>query len=444
VKPERNWVDLTTEERREERFGRWLNPAGVRFSSPEAEEGYKKRVTRFVKVITLGVPDRVPVILPTSFYPAYYAGKNLKTVMYNYDELKKAWLTFLKDFELDAFMAPGLVFPGRAMEILNGKLMAWPGHGLADDVSSYQFVEGEYMLADEYDSFIKDPSDFLLSTFLPRTTGAFRGFNRVRIRSLSASMPLFLATQLSDPEVAESLNMIVEAGKEARKWMAAVGEIRVTAIEAGLPSFSGGFASAPFDFMGDSLRGTKGIMTDMYRRPEKVLEAVDRITPMLIDDAVRGAGMSESPVVMIPLHKGTGGFMSQKQFETFYWPSLKRVMLGLIEEGFVPMPFAEGDYRPRLETIGDMPEGKVIWYFENMDMGRAKKVLSGKACIAGNLPVSVLCTGKPNEVKEACRELIETCAPGGGYILTAGASVNEGNPDSFRAMMEAAKEFGTY
>ena len=34
--------------------------------------------------------------------------------------------------------------------------------------------------------------------------------------------------------------------------------------------------------------------------------------------------------------------------------------------------------------------------------------------------------------------------PGGGYILTAAASVNEGNPDNFRAMMEAAKEYGVY
>jgi uroporphyrinogen-III decarboxylase len=192
------------------------------------------------------------------------------------------------------------------------------------------------------------------------------------------------------------------------------------------------------------LRGTKGIMTDMYRRPEKILEAIKRITPMIIEDAVHAAKMALSPVVMMPLHKGTGGFMSQKQFETFYWPSLREVMLGLVNEGLVPMPFAEGDYMPRLQTIKDMPDGKIIWYFEAMDMATAKQTLGRNACIAGNLPVSVLCTGTPEEVKEACRRLIETCGPGGGYILTAGASVNEGNPENFRAMMEAAKEYGVY
>ena len=45
-----------------------------------------------------------------------------------------------------------------------------------------------------------------------------------------------------------------------------------------------------------------------------------------------------------PLHKGADGFMSLKQFETFYWPSLKKVILGLINEGIMSSLFAEGSY----------------------------------------------------------------------------------------------------
>jgi uroporphyrinogen-III decarboxylase len=188
-----------------------------------------------------------------------------------------------------------------------------------------------------------------------------------------------------------------------------------------------------------------GIMMDMFQRPDKLHEAMGRLAPIVIDEAVGKANaMGGSPVIFMPLHKGTGGFMSNEQFETFYWPTFKQVMMGLIEEGLVPLPFAEGDYMPRLEIIKDMPKGTVVWYFEHMDMARAKGVLGGKACIAGNLPASILCTSTPGKVKEACRKLIETCAPGGGYILTAGASMNEGNPDNLRAMMEAAMEYGVY
>ena len=79
-----------------------------------------------------------------------------------------------------------------------------------------------------------------------------------------------------------------------------------------------------------------------------------------------------------------------------------------------------------------------------MAMAKAKQVLGDNACIAGNLPVSVLCTGTPQQVKEGCRQLIETCAKGGGYILTASASMNQGSAANLRAMMEAAKEYGVY
>jgi len=64
--------------------------------------------------------------------------------------------------------------------------------------------------------------------------------------------------------------------------------------------------------------------------------------------------------------------------------------------------------------------------------------------IAGNVPTSLLYIGTPPAVKEYCRRLIEDCAPGGGFILTGGASVDKGNPDNLRAMWEAAQEYGVY
>jgi uroporphyrinogen-III decarboxylase len=441
---EKRWTDMSPEEKREERFKRWLSPPDVKFSNPEAEKGYKERVTRFIKVIKLEEPDRVPVMLPAGFYPAYYAGGTLKTVMYDYDELRRSWLKFLNDFELDTFGGPGLVLPGRMLDRIDYKLHHWPGHGLADDISLYQYIEGEYMKVEEYDAFIRDPTDFLLRTFLPRSVGAFGGLQKLGPMTPFIGIPVFFITQFGDPEVRASVQALLEAALEGVKWQGAVMDVSKAAREAGFPSILGGMSGAPFDLMGDMLRGTKGIMMDMYQRPEKLQAAMERITPIVIHDAIRRADASGCPVIFMPLHKGPGGFMSGKQFETFYWPTFKKVMMGLIEEGLVPLAFAEGDYMPRLEIIKDMPKGKVVWYFEVMDMGRAKKVLGNRACIAGNLPVSILCTGTPQEVKEGCRKLIETCAPGGGYILTGSATMNEGKPENLRAMMEAAKEYGVY
>ncbi|HVP77365.1 MAG TPA: hypothetical protein VMV04_05680 [Thermodesulfobacteriota bacterium] len=56
------WTDPSSEGRREERFKRWLSPPNVKFSSPEAEQGYQARGKRSLKVIKLEEPDRVPAI----------------------------------------------------------------------------------------------------------------------------------------------------------------------------------------------------------------------------------------------------------------------------------------------------------------------------------------------------------------------------------------------
>ena len=49
-------------------------------------------------------------------------------------------------------------------------------------------------------------------------------------------------------------------------------------IAAGFPMSMGGLALAPFDLIADILRGTQGTSMDMYRQPEKLLEAIDMFT----------------------------------------------------------------------------------------------------------------------------------------------------------------------
>jgi uroporphyrinogen-III decarboxylase len=136
--------------------------------------------------------------------------------------------------------------------------------------------------------------------------------------------------------------------------------------------------------------------------------------------------------------------MSTKQFETFYWPSLRKICLALIDEGIVPSLFAEGSYATRLEIVNEFPKGAVSWRFDRTDMAVVKKILGDKCCISGNVPASLLSLGTAAEVKECCHRLIEVCAPGGGYILAAGSSVDHAPPENLRTMMEAAQEYGVY
>jgi len=187
-------------------------------------------------------------------------------------------------------------------------------------------------------------------------------------------------------------------------------------------------------------------MMDLFRLPQKVLAAVDRLTPLAIQMGVNASNGSGNPFVLIPLHKGADGFMSNKDFKKFYWPSLKETLTGLIKEGVVPFLFVEGGYNQRLDVIAEsgLPAGKTMWLFDQTDMIEAKKKFGSWACIGGNVPASLLKAGTTEQISDYVKNLIDTCGPGGGFFLSPGAVVDNAKPENVHTYLKIGKEYGTY
>jgi len=441
-----DWDRLTPEQKRQRRLDNFLNPPGLEFVSEKAQNDYAVRARRLVDVYSVGEPDRVPVALPVGNLPYIRYGINLRTAMYDYEQAVKACKKFNEEFseELEYFAAPWIT-PGRIMELLDYKLYSWPGHGLGENVGSYQFVESEYMKEDEYDALIRDPSDYWLRTYLPRVMGTLEPLRMLRpLTDIVEIVNLVQLMPLASPQMQEMLRKLLEVGKEYQKMMKAMAEAGPSGAAHGYPATFGAFCKAPFDTLADSLRGTKPIITDMYRRPDKLLEALDAVADFTISSLLSAPNIANVMIVTYPLHKGADGWMSPKQFETFYWPSLKKVMDALIKEGLIQNMFAEGGYNTRLETVNDFPKGTVSWYFDQTDMFKAKEILGSNCAIQGNVPSSLVVTGDPADVKEYCRKLIEGCGKGGGFILSAGAIADNPKLENLRAMMAAIREYGVY
>jgi uroporphyrinogen-III decarboxylase len=69
--------------------------------------------------------------------------------------------------------------------------------------------------------------------------------------------------------------------------------------------------------------------------------------------------------------------------------------------------------------------------------------LGGSTLLWGNLNPMLMKDGSPAEVKQAALECLAAMAPCGGFMLGDGANICPGTPlESFRAMMEAAEEYG--
>lgn len=442
----KSWAEMSADERRQARFDTWLAAEGTTFESPEAEATYKASVTRFRDVIELKKePDRVPILLNCTFMPASLYGVDPYDLMYDPEVLMDTFRRFLVDYESDYYFTPLIIGSGRVLEVLDCKQVAWPGHGVAKN-AGYQYFEGEYMRDDEYRMLIDDPTDFWLRGYIPRAFAALEPLSRVSPFTDLWEVVLVTGQMIpfGAPDVQAALSALMEAGREALAYIEQVGPFEAEARGKGFVSAAGGISKAPFDILADTLRGTRSTMVDMRRRPELVLEAIERLTPLAIKQGVHGATSQNNPIVFMPLHKGADGFMSDEHFRTFYWPSLKAVVEGLVEEGCVPYLFCEGGYNTRLEYLAELPPGTTFCHFDHTDMARAKEVLGGKVCIGGNMPASLILTGTVDEVKAYCRNLIETVGPGGGYVMAFGTAMDNGKPETVHAMVEATREYGVY
>ena len=448
---EKQWEEMSSDEKQETFFAKWMSPKDpqgndLKFQSAQTEKAYKERITRIKDAIQMKkLPDRVPVFLIPSFFPVYHAGFTPQEAMYDYDKCRMAFKKLLTDFEPDSHIGAVAPGPAKVFDILDYKLYSWPGHGVSPE-QPFQANEGEYMKADEYDALIDDPSNFFSNTYLPRVFGALQGFQM--LPTLTGILEIygvaFNFIPFGLPPVQATYKALFEAGSEALKWAGAMGASDMECIAAGFPGLWAGFTKAPFDVIGDTLRGTRGIMLDMYRQPNKLIEAMEKITPIMIKMGVGVAKMNGQPLVFMPLHKGADGFMSDEQFKKFYWPTFRKVMMGLIAEGVVPNPAAEGKWTTRLEVMQDLPKGKTLWMIDQSDITKAKKTLGKVACMYGNVPSALLALGTSQEVKDYVKKCIDVAAEGGGYIVSNGAFFDHAKAENVKAMVDFAKEYGVY
>lgn len=413
------------------------------------QELYREREQRINDAIQLKVPDRVPFFLPSGLFPAKYVGMTFEEAFYNADKWFEAHKRTNQDFGTDLYWPAkfGVFTSGQALEAVDCRLLKWPGHGVSPD-HSFQFVEGEYMKADEYDAFLDDPTDYAIRRFMPRAFGT--------VEPLAMLPPLKvmllgygtvgMTAVLAIPEISKAFSSLYQAGLEAAKWDAAGAEFNKEMTDLGFPPLAGDKAVtlAPFDVISDSLRGMRGTMLDMYRQPDKLLQAIEKVEPLMIELALAGVQMSGIPRVFIPLHRGSDGFMSNEQFETFYWPGLKKLLLTLIQAGVTPCPIFEGCYDSRLEYLRELPAGKIFGMFDSTDVFKAKEIIGDRICIVGNLPLSLLQTGTPEQVRDYSKKLIDVVGKDGGFIMSSRAALDEAHPELVRVWADYTREYGTY
>jgi hypothetical protein len=410
------------------------------------QELRREREQRITDAIHLKITDRVPVTCELGFFAAKYAGVPCSAAYYDCDTWFAAYRKTLQDFQPD--MAFTRAFsPGKAMEYLDPKFMRWPGHGVGAN-NGLQVIEIESMQDDEYDLFLNSPADYMIRRHLPRLHGGLEWLSALpELSGMGWIEPWAaqnLAMLLTEPEIEAAIENLQKAGREMRKWTSRMAEFDRLLAEYGIPQLHRGGMLPPFDIISHSVRGMKGTMLDMYRRPDKLLEACEWLIEKELARPMPTPNEYGNTRIFMTNTRGSDDFMSTRQFDRFYWPTFKKLVATLIERGATPCIFFEGNFTSRLEYLLEFPKGKICARFDTTDIFRAKEILKDHVCIEGNVPSSLLQIGSVQEVKDYCKKLIDVVGKGGGYILGPRSSTDEVKPENLKAMIEFTKEYGRY
>ncbi len=411
--------------------------------TPAAMDAYKARTERIEAAISLREADRVPFAPKLGTFVAESYGLNNYDFMKDVRNLAPCMKKFLSEFSPD-LVWPIATYPLDACEILQTEYLRYPGirHNLPL-TSPFQVVDGTYMEDDEFDEFLQDPTYFLISKVFPRKNKSMAAISKIYPREIYDQTIMAELGAFGDPDVQDALRKLMLVGDIAVKRRSEMKFISDMVGDMGFP-MRGGAILTPFDVYADSLRGFVQSLMDVIEYPDETLAVVERIDAMNTDRAVANAKARGDKSIFIPLHAGGDDFMSPDNYARFYWPWLKKLITKLVNAGITPMVFCEGKYNTKLEFLTDVPKGKVVYMFEQIDLKRAKGILGGTACICGNFPSTLLTMGSKQQIIDETKRILDIGAPGGGFIMDCSIILDTANLENFKVWQEATFEYGKY
>jgi uroporphyrinogen decarboxylase len=204
-----------------------------------------------------------------------------------------------------------------------------------------------------------------------------------------------------------------------------------------------GFLHGPMDVAAE-VRGMTELLLDFYRAPDAVHKIMDAATETCIAWAVAQYQASGGTMLHILVSDDVSSQIGRDHWREFVEPCMRQLFEGM-PEGVVG-----GIHNcTRSQQILDLYPGvgaRLLQFGPDVDPAFAKERVGDQMCLLGNLaPTGVLRDGTPEEVKAACRQVIEKAAPGGGFILGSSGSVARFTPmENLEAMVSACEKYGTY
>ncbi len=390
---------------------------------------YQERLTRYLTALRNEKPDKIPIRPFVAEFTAKYAGLTCQQVAHDYNLAFEAAVKCAKEFDWDAIV-PNMVYVWTGLAQAAGlRYYGIPGIGIPH-TTGFNFIEPPeaqaFMREDEYDALIDDPTGFLYNVWLPRVSTE--------------------VAAIGQPATYRNNLALVKSSMAMMAYFTAFGpQIQRLHDECGTVSAIAGIFKAPFDIIGDKLRGYIGLTMDMATQPDKVLKACEALMPHLVHAGLTTADPAKQVPIGFWMHRGCVPFVSPKQFQSHYWPTLRPCIEEFWKHGNQTMFYAEGKWDHHLDDFATLPERSILFHVDQGDIFLAHKKLHHKFALSGGIPNVLLSYGKPDEVRAHCRKVIDGVAKDGGYIMDASAIMQDDTSiENLRALTDFTREYGVY
>jgi hypothetical protein len=145
------------------------------------------------------------------------------------------------------------------------------------------------------------------------------------------------------------------------------------------------------------------------------------------------------------MHRGCVPFINPKQFASHNWPTLKPIIEEFWKQGHQTLFYAEGKWKHHFDAFRELPDRSIVFHCDQDDIFEAHKKLHDKFALSGGIPNVLLSFGKADEVRAFCRRVLEEVARDGGYIMDAGAIMQDDTSiENLQALTETTREYGAY
>jgi len=366
---------------------------------------------RIEAAVNLEPVDRIPCApLMDIYFPCKH--KKMK-VAECYSDMRKGFHAIVDVFD-EVGGWDGMILPGYSLAItphvysgvVIGKTMI-PGKDFEENEVA-QFQELEVLIRDDYDKIAK------------------LGYNQFRVKYRQRF------TSYNEDQILKwTRRQMTQYQYELETWSA-----------RGIRSLCGAIVSSPMMIL-STTRTLVEFTMDLFEIPDQVEAAMEAMVDDLIQDTIEAAQISGEQGVMLIMERSGCFYYSLDIYERFEYPFMKKMVEAFAEEGLITVMHLDQDYTMNLPYFKDLPPKMVVAEFDSMtDIFKAKEILNGHICIAGDVPAALTTLGKVEEVEEYCRKLIDVVGKDGGFILSTGCTCPvECKMENFKAMVDTTKTY---